>query len=46
VVAEVEVAQVEDTAAALAMRNQLSLDLPGIDVPNRDLLGNELERAV
>jgi D-alanine-D-alanine ligase len=46
VVAEVEAAQVEDTAAAIAMRNQLSLDLPGIDVPTRDSLGPELGHAV
>jgi D-alanine-D-alanine ligase len=46
VVPEVEAARVEE--AALAMRNQLSLDLPGIDVPTGDVLGTraELDRAV
>jgi D-alanine-D-alanine ligase len=34
----------EDAAVALAMRNQLSLDLPGIDLPSADVLGRDLDR--
>jgi D-alanine-D-alanine ligase len=43
VVAEVETSA-EDAAVALAMRNQLSLDLPGLDLPSRDVLGLDLDR--
>jgi D-alanine-D-alanine ligase len=42
-VAEVETTP-EDAAVALAMRNQLSLDLPGIDLPSADVLGRDLDR--